>query len=113
MNDDKNDIEPEVLEIHKRWNRDKREFENIDCYKWISIKDRLPGDGELILTLRVSKYEEVSAIICLFFNPDKFLLLHYNELDKLHKLDKSYFSSERKNCDEDVTHWIRLPLLPK
>lgn len=69
--------------------------------EWISVKDRLPADGDKTVLAVVNGYREdivpMSAIELARYSSDEgWILEAYPELEDMH-----------------VTHWIPLPDLPK
>ena len=71
----------------------------VTVQEWISVKDRLPEEGEYVLCVLKGFNYGGKIQVCKFVPADKFK-------------DKPYFEHFR-NGFPSVTHWMPLPPLPK
>lgn len=90
---DEEQLDGEVIEIHKRWDHDKREFIDIDCYpQWISIKNRSPLNGDHLLL------SDGIQIAIGWMNQSRKEFIQVGSW---------------ANLTDSVTHWMPLPGIPK
>ena len=71
----------------------------VTVQKWISVKDRLPEEGEYVLCVLKGFNYGGKIQVCKFVPADKFK-------------DKPYFEHFR-NGFPSVTHWLPIPVPPK
>lgn len=71
----------------------------VTVQEWISVKDRLPEEGEYVLCVLKGFNYGGKIQVCKFVPADKFK-------------DKPYFEHFR-NGFPSVTHWMPLPQLPE
>lgn len=91
----------EPIEIHQCWNDEKREFEDLNCNQWISVKDRLPEIDKNVLA-----YCPIESPGCLYIvSLQKINSLFWN-------LYPQHYVESFLDFDE-VTHWMPLPETPK
>ena len=96
----------ELIESARYWGSNTSEeiadnlLENgVTVQKWISVKDRLPEEGEYVLCVLKGFNYGGKIQVCKFVPADKFK-------------DKPYFEHFR-NGFPSVTHWMPLPQPPK
>ena len=96
----------ELIESARYWGSNTSEeiadnlLENgVTVQKWISVKDRLPEEGEYVLCVLKGFNYGGKIQVCKFVPADKFK-------------DKPYFEHFR-NGFPSVTHWMPLPKPPK
>ena len=96
----------ELIESARYWGSNTSEeiadnlLENgVTVQKWISVKDRLPEEGEYVLCVLKGFNYGGKIQVCKFVPADKFK-------------DKPYFEHFR-NGFPSVTHWMPMPEPPK
>ena len=81
------------------WIADNLISNGVTVQEWISVKDRLPEEGEYVLCVLKGFNYGGKIQVCKFVPADKFK-------------DKPYFENFR-NGFPSVTHWMPLPEPPK
>ena len=70
--------------------------------KWISVKDRLPEDGEYVLAYTIPAFHPIGNEVCKFM------------CDEVGNYDTGHFrlahSADKRNL---VTHWMPIPNPPE
>lgn len=69
--------------------------------EWISVKDRLPEHSQLILASGLMKGKIKGIALCEFFPSNQFYK------------DYTFCSVNEFDYIENVTHWMKLPDLPR
>ena len=105
------DVKEKLVELIKRaiidwehgdvseWIADHLISNGVTVQEWISVKDRLPEEGEYVLCVLKGFNYGGKIQVCKFVPADKFK-------------DKPYFEHFR-NGFPSVTHWMPLPQPPK
>lgn len=70
--------------------------------EWISVKDRLPDDSQLVVAAKLYDWEDPDAAVCLFFHN-----CFHLSVDGLSA--ENYDGGAVIKMDFTPTHWMSLP----
>ena len=80
--------------------------------KWISVKDELPEENETVWACNISKGWVWLACI-VYENDCGWLWAVSNSLGCIYSEDRKIIAECEYDDEYDITHWVKLPLLPE